>query len=70
MSSEKRKEIAYWFFLIVGLVGVVWFTIQFALTYQYSFWEWLGIISSFSIFIFKPMILLDVFEAIKNKFLK
>lgn len=70
MGIETRKEIAYWFFLIVGMAGVVFFTIDFARTENYSFLEWLGITSAFSVFIFRPMVLLDVFEIIKAKLSK
>lgn len=70
MSTDTRKEIAYWFFLIVGMVGVLFFTYEFAKTEDYTFWEWLGISSAFSVFIFRPMVLLDVFEIIKNKLSK
>lgn len=70
MGLEKRKEIAYWFFLIVGMFGVVFFTYEFATQEKYSFFEWLAISSSFSVFIFEPMILLKVFELIKNKLSK
>lgn len=67
---EKRKEIAYWFFLAMGIAGVSVFTYEFWATDDYAFWEWLSICSAFSVFIFRPMILLDVFEVIKNKMLK
>jgi hypothetical protein len=70
MGIETRKEIAYWFFLIVGMAGVVFFTVEFARTENYSFLEWLGITSAFSVFIFRPMVLLDVFEIIKAKLSK
>lgn len=70
MGIETRKEIAYWFFLLVGMAGVVFFTIEFARTEKYGFWEWLSITSAFSVFIFRPMILLDVFELVKSVFSK
>jgi hypothetical protein len=70
MGIETRKEIAHWFFLIIGMAGAVFFTVEFARTENYSFLEWLGITSAFSVFIFRPMVLLDVFEIIKAKLSK
>lgn len=70
MSLEIRNRIAYWFFLIIGMVGVIFFTYEFSQTEDYSFIEWLSICSTFTVFIFRPMILLDVFELIKNKLSK
>lgn len=67
MSVNVRKEIAYWFFLLAGIAGVSYFTYQYATTEKYVFLEWLGICSAFSVFIFKPTILLDVFNLIKDK---
>ncbi|MGB2525706.1 hypothetical protein [Flagellimonas sp. SN16] len=68
MSTDLRKKIAYWFFLVAGFVGVILFTYQFFATDKYGFWEWLGICSVFSAFIFKPTLLLDIFDTIKNFF--
>lgn len=70
MSIESRREIAYWFFLAAGIVGVTLFTYEFWSTDKYTFWEWLGICSAFSVFVFKPTVLLDVFGAIKDKLSK
>ena len=67
MSIETRKQIAYWFFLIVGMLGVLFFTYEFWATEDYTTWEWILICSAFSVFIFKPTVLLDVFEFLKNK---
>lgn len=68
MSIDIRKKIAYWFFLVAGIAGVILFTYTFFATDKYSFWEWLGICSVFSAFIFKPNLLLDVFDSVKNFF--
>lgn len=70
MSIDSRKEIAYWFFLVAGIVGVTLFTYEFWSTNEYTFLEWLGICSAFSVFIFRPTVLLDVFGIIKNKLSK
>lgn len=70
MGIKMRNEIGYWFFLILGIGGAFFFTYEFATTEKYGFWEWLPILSAFSVFIFRPMILLDVFELVKNKLSK
>jgi hypothetical protein len=70
MSNDLRKQIGYWFFLIMGMMGIVIFTFDFATTENYSFLEWLGISSAFSVFVFRPMVLLDIFEIIKTKLSK
>lgn len=66
MSTGLRKEIAYWFFLLLGIAGALFFTYEFAKTDNYTLWEWIAIVSAFSVFIFKPTVLLDVFETLKG----
>lgn len=67
MSKETQKKIAYWFFLLAGIIGI---TIQ---IYKYvnndlelSFAN--GIVTTvFSMFILRPTILIDAFKMIINK---
>lgn len=66
MSISLRNTIAYWFFLIVGMVGVAAFGYEFWATDNYTFWEWISITAAFSVFIFRPMILVDVFNSIRG----
>jgi len=67
MTRTLRMKIAYWFFLIIGILGIL---IQ---LYKYIIDELpltfvQGIFTAFmGMFIFKPMLILDLFSDIRTK---
>jgi uncharacterized membrane protein len=70
MSLATRRKIAYWFFMFMGMAGVFFQMYEFMTDHiQFNFNEML-VTSFFSVFIFRPTVLLDLFEFIKNKIAK
>lgn len=67
MSIGLRKKIAYWFFLVAGLAGVSFQMYEFFNGNIEFTLSQIGVTSFFSVFIFRPTVLLDVFEFVKNK---
>jgi hypothetical protein len=67
---STRKEIAYWFFLIIGMSGVLFQMYEYFINdLEFNMNEML-VTSFFSVFIFRPTVLLDLFEFIKSKIVK
>lgn len=64
MSRYIGNKIAYWFFLIIGMLGITmqlykWFNDSLELTFSQ------GIVTAvFVVFIFRPKFLLEVFNSI------
>jgi hypothetical protein len=67
MSTGLRKKIAYWFFFIAGICGVSFQMYEFITGHIDFTMGQIGVTSFFSVFIFRPTVLLDVFEFLKNK---
>lgn len=66
MSENFRNEFAYWFFLIAGIAGVGYQMYEFFTGHiEFSVSE-IGVTAFFSVFIFKPTILVDLFTALKG----
>lgn len=69
MTKTLRLKIAYWFFLLIGIAGITmqaykYFNGELALTFSE------GVVTVFlGMFIFKPMILLDLLTDLRVKFL-
>ena len=70
MSTQDRKEIAYWFFLLMGIFGVGFQMYEFFTGVIDFNINQIGVTSLFSVFIFRPTVLLDVFEFLKSKIIK
>lgn len=69
MTKKVRLKIAYWFFLMIGMIGV---SMQLYKYYKgeldLSFGE--GALTLFlGMFVFKPMLLLDLLDDVRVKFL-
>ncbi|MEO0901131.1 MAG: hypothetical protein AAFY00_03625, partial [Bacteroidota bacterium] len=65
MSIEIRKRIAYWFFLLAGLAGVSFQMYEFFTGHIDFTLTQIGVTSFFTVFMFRPTVLLDVFEFVK-----
>ena len=70
MSTETRKVVAYWFFLIIGMAGVLFQMFEFITDRIQFSWNEMLVTSFFSVFIFRPTVLMDLFEFIKSKITK
>lgn len=66
MGAETRREIAYYFFLVMGLGGVSFQMYEFITGHIDFELSEVGVTALFSVFIFKPTVLVDLFESIKN----
>lgn len=66
MSKETRKEIAYWFFLIFGIVGVGFQMYEFFTGHIEFNLKEIGVTTFFAVFMFKPTILIDLFSLLKG----
>lgn len=64
MTKKRRLSVAYWFFLLSGMAGIVKQFFIDGLTR-----EWyieLGITALFAIFILQPMTLIRIYDDIRN----
>lgn len=69
MTKKSRLKIAYWFFLFVGMLGVVFQMYKYLFDkLELNFQEG-ALTVFFGMFIFKPMLILDLFDDIRVKFL-
>ena len=66
MSTETRKEIAFWFFLIMGIAGVCFQMYEFFTGHVEFNLKEVGVTCFFSVFIFRPTILTDLFALLKG----
>lgn len=66
MTRTLRKKIAFWFFMLVGMAGIIKQTIDlFNNTLEQSYFQ--GVITIVCVvFIFKPMILLSLLDDVIN----
>lgn len=69
MTKTLRMKIAYWFFLVIGIAGISmqtykYFTNELPLTFAQG-----AVTVFFGMFIFKPMLILDLFTDIRAKIL-
>lgn len=65
-KNNLRDKIAYWFFMLMGFAGVTYQMYEF-MTGHITFTPGeVAVTAFFSVFIFKPRILVNLFELIKN----
>lgn len=68
MTQQLKKKIGYWFFMLAGIVVIVLQILKYYNdTLEMTFSQ--GIITAFAgMFIFKPMLIVELFEDLRNKF--
>jgi hypothetical protein len=68
MTQQFKKKIGYWFFMLAGIVVIVLQILKYYNdTLEMTFSQ--GIITAFAgMFIFKPMLIVELFEDLRNKF--
>ena len=64
MTKIVRNRIAYWFFLVAGMAGIV--KQYFIDDLNRPWYIELGLTTLFSIFIFKPLTLMSIYKDIRN----
>lgn len=66
MGIETRNKIAKWFFLAMGIAGVSFQMYEFFTGHiEFSLKE-VGVTALFAVFMFRPTILLDVFNTLRG----
>ena len=67
MTKIVRNRIAYWFFLVAGMAGVIMQIIKWATnTIKNPWYIELCILTLFSLFCLKPLLLLDVYTSVRD----